>query len=339
MKVQSVSRWALPIACLFWGISSLFAQEGKISGYIFSDYFYEFSHPNATTAALNRNGFQFRRAYFTYDRDLSEKFTVRFRLEMNSPDLTRVQDFGASSTLTPYIKHAYLRWNNFLPLSKLSFGLVGTPTFNLSEEVWGYRSVEKTVMDLRSIAPSSDLGMALEGKLSSAGVLNYTIFVANGTGTRSETDKNKRIYVNVPIKIQGGFSLVPYFDYEGGDDGKSKRAMAFFAGVQKPSFHGGVELFQKVSNKALANNQNRTESGFSIFGAVKALEKIKLFGRYDRYDPNSDLNDDGNALVIAGLDFAADKNVNIMPNVRIESYQVSGLDVNTVGALTLFFRF
>jgi hypothetical protein len=339
MKAQTAKWWAMPIACLLLCFSNLVAQEGKISGYIFGDYFYEFSHPNAATDKLNRNGFQFRRAYFTYDRDLSEKFSVRFRLEMNSPDLTKVQDFGTSTTLAPFIKHAYLRWNNFIPQSRMLFGLVGTPTFNLSEEVWGYRSVEKTVMDLRGIAPSSDLGLALEGKLAKSGVLNYTIVVANGTGTRSETDKNKRVYVNAPIKIQGGFSLVPYFDYEGGNDGRDKNVLALFAGLQKPRFHGGVEVFQKKSNKALANNQDRTENGFSIFGAVKAAEKVKLFGRFDKYDPNTDVDENGISLILAGLDFAADKNVNIIPNVRIESYQASSADANTIGQVTFYFRF
>lgn len=339
MKVQTAKWWAMPIAGLVLCFSSLAAQEGKISGYIFGDYFYEFSHPNAATDDLNRNGFQFRRAYFTYDRDLSEKFSVRFRLEMNSPDLTRIQNFGASTTLAPFIKHAYLRWNNFIPQSRMLFGLVSTPAFNMSEEVWGYRAVEKTVMDLRSIVPSSDLGVALEGKLTKSGVLNYTIIVANGTGTRSETDKNKRVYVNAPIKIQGGFSVVPYFDYEGGNDGTDKNVMALFAGLQKPRFHGGVEVFQKKSNKALANNQDRTENGFSVFGAVKAAEKVKLFGRFDNYDPNTDADDDGISLIIAGLDFAADKSVNIIPNVRIESYQASGADANTIGQVTFYFRF
>jgi hypothetical protein len=339
MKAQTARWWAMPIAGVLLCFSNLMAQEGKISGYIFGDYFYELSHPNAATDDLNRNGFQFRRAYFTYDRDLSAKFAVRFRLEMNSPDLTRVQDFGTSATLAPFIKHAYLRWNNFIPQSRLLFGIVGTPTFNMSEEVWGYRAVEKTVMDLRSIAPSADLGVALEGKLSSAGVLNYTIVVANGTGTRSETDKNKRVYVNVPIKIQGGFSVVPYFDYEGGNDGRNKNVLAAFAGLQKPRFHGGVEVFQKKNNKALANDQDRTENGFSVFGAVKAAEKVKLFGRFDKYDPNTDVDDNGISLIIAGVDFLADKNVNIIPNVRIESYQASGADANTIGQVTFYFRF
>jgi hypothetical protein len=179
----------------------------------------------------------------------------------------------------------------------------------------------------------------MEGRLTESGVLNYTIFAANGTGTRSETDKNKRAYVNLPIRVPGGFSLVPYFDYEGGSDGRDKNVLALFAGLQKPRFHGGVEVFRKVSNNALANNADKTENGFSVFGAVKAAEKVKLFGRFDIYDPNIDVDDDGNRLAIAGLDFAVDKNVNIIPNVRVESYQASDTDANAIGLVTFYFRF
>lgn len=321
------------MAFLFIGISALFAQEGKISGYMFGDYLYEFSHPDSATDALNRNGFQFRRIYFTYDRDLSERFTVRFRLEMNSPD------FGKSDLLTPYLKHAFLVWSDLIPESRLYFGISSTPTWYISEDLWGYRSVEKTIMDLRKAAGSSDFGMALQGKFGKAGVLNYHLMVANGAGTKGETDKNKRVYLNVPIKIAQAYFIVPYADYEVGTNGKNKNLLAVFAGIQKPNFHGGVEVYQKTSNKALANNADKTESGFSVFGAVKAAEKVKLFARYDIYDPNTDVDDDGNNFIIAGLDFAPEKNVNFMPNVKIESYQAEGKDANVVGALTFFFKF
>jgi len=333
MKNQTIGRWIVSIVCLFIAFSDLAAQEGKISGYIFGDYFYEFSNPDATLEAQNRNGFQFRRAYFTYDRDLSEKFAVRFRLEMNSPD------FGRTDQLTPYIKHAYLRWNNLIPQSKLSFGLVSTPTWQVSEEVWGYRAVEKTIMDLRRVTGSADFGIAWEGKFTKTGALNYHVLVANGSGTRGETDQNKRVFFNVPIKIQNAYFIVPYFDYEDAANDKSKNTIALFAGLQKPRFHGGIEIYQRTSNKAVANIGDKTENGFSVFGAVKTTEKVKLLARYDVYDPNTDLDDDGNTFIIAGLDFAPEKNVNIIPNVKIENYQASGRDANTIGALTLFFRF
>jgi hypothetical protein len=291
------------------------------------------SHPDAAIDTLHRNGFQLRRVYFTYDRDLSEKFTTRFRLEMNSPAL------GRNDQLVPYIKHAYLNWRNIFTGSNLLFGLCQTPTFAESESVWGYRSIEKTIMDLRQIAGSADMGVVLQGKMGDSGVLNYQIMLANGAGVRGETDENKRVYLSVPLKFQGAYFVVPYVDYEGGDNGRDKNTLALFAGLQKPNYHGGVEVFRKNSNRALINNNDRTESGVSIFGAVKAAEKIKLFGRFDIYDPNTDLDDDGSNLIIAGLDFLADNNVNVTPNFRIENYQRAGADANTIAALTFYYRF
>lgn len=332
MKPMS-SILLLCFSILGMSFSMLSAQDGRISGYLFGDYFYEMSNPDAATDALNRNGFQFRRAYFTYDRDLSEKFTTRFRLEMNSPA------FGNNAQLVPYIKHAYLNWRNIFAGSNLLFGLCQTPTFAESEGVWGYRAIERTIMDLRQVAGSADMGLALQGKLGDSGILNYQLMFANGAGVRGETDKNKRIYLSVPLKFQSAYFIVPYIDHEGGDDGRDKNAIALFAGLQKPGFHGGVEVFRKNSNNALANNNDRTESGVSIFGAVKAAEKVKLFGRFDIYDPNTDLDDDGNTLIIAGLDFAADNNVNVMPNFRIENYQQAGAEANTIAALTFYYRF
>lgn len=333
MKFQSVLKCAVLIACLLSDFSPLFAQEGKISGYMFGDYFYEMSHPDTATDALNRNGFQFRRIYLTYDRDLSPKFSVRFRLEMNSPAL------GRNDQLVPYIKHAYLNWRNLIAGSNLLFGLCQTPTFAETENVWGYRAIEKTIMDLRQVAGSADMGVALQGKLGDSGVLNYYLMLANGAGVRAETDQNKRVYLSVPLKFQNAYFIIPYVDYEGGDDGRDKNTLALFAGLQKPGFHGGVEAFRKNSNKALANNNDRTESGVSIFGAVKAAKQVKLFGRFDIYDPNTDLDDDGNTLIIAGLDFAADNNVNVMPNLRIENYQQADVEANTIAALTFYYRF
>jgi hypothetical protein len=318
--------------------TKLAAQDGKISGYMFGDYFYELSHPDAATDEQDRNGFQFRRIYFTYDRDLSERFAVRFRLEMNSPDFNS-SDLGRTGALTPFVKHAYLSWKNLIPKSKLYFGLLATPTFSMTEEVWGYRAIEKTIMDLRQLAPSADLGASLQGSLDQSGVMNYNIMFGNGAGTRSESDQHKRVYVGAPLKFQNAYFLVPYFDYEGGDEGRSKNLIALFAGIQKPRFHGGVEIFQKTNNKALANDQDRTEFGASFFGAIQALEKVKLFGRFDIYDPNTDTDNDGNTLIIAGLDFAPEKNINLMPNLKVEGYQAEGADAIVVGALTLFYKF
>ena len=78
------------VAALAAGLGSASAQ-GKFSGYMFGDYFYNiardtsFRHAGVPGAAVggqkDLQAFQFRRIYFTYDNDISETFTSRFRLE------------------------------------------------------------------------------------------------------------------------------------------------------------------------------------------------------------------------------------------------------------------
>lgn len=312
--------------------SCLFSQERRISSEIFCDYFYEFSHPDSATDALERNGFRFTRLYFTYDHNLSENFAARFRLEMNSPD------FGKAEQIVPFVKHAYLRWEDVIPQGRLFFGLSSTPTWNISEAVWGYRSVEKTIMDLRKAASAADLGLALQGRIGRSGVLNYHVMAANGTGTKGETDKNKKLYLNLSIEIEKSYLIVPYFDYESGLAGNNKHTIALFAGVRRPNVHGGVEVFWKTSSKALDGNRDRTESGLSVFGAIKAAREVKVFGRLDRYDPDTKVAANASTFLIAGVDVAPAEDVNVIPNLKVERYQAAGRRANIVAALTFFYR-
>lgn len=302
-------------------------SEGKVSGYMFGDYYYQFSNPDTS---VNYNGFQFRRIYFNYDNGLSETFAVRFRMELKSEE---------GKNITPFIKNAYLAWKNLIPNSTIYFGAQGTPTKAVSEKIWGYRSVEKTITDLRGAASSSDLGIGIKGKLSESGTLSYHILVANGEGKKGEDNQYKKVYLSIPVKLAGNFDIVPYVDYEGGDNDMTKLMYAAFVGYKDESFQGGVELFQKTHAKAAAKGNDLISNGVSVFGSVKVAENIRAFGRFDIFDENTDVDNDANNYIVAGFDVEIEKGVNLIPNIKIESYEMSGLDPLAVGSLTFFYRF
>ena len=78
---------------LFVLISTVLPQ-GKFTGYIFGDYYYNAVRDTAIAQLKNvangglkdLNGFNIRRAYLTYDNDISCCFTSRFRLEMTDKE-------------------------------------------------------------------------------------------------------------------------------------------------------------------------------------------------------------------------------------------------------------
>lgn len=129
-------RRLIAIATVLCGLSTAgVAQEAvKFSGYLFGDYFYVSQNHNKDLEG--RNGFWIRQIHFICDRAIAENFAARLRFAMAHPG-----NFTAGKAV-PFVKDAYLKWN--LGAHQLYVGISPTPTFQVIEQIWGYRSVEKT---------------------------------------------------------------------------------------------------------------------------------------------------------------------------------------------------
>lgn len=359
---------------LVW-VGSLVAQEktftpsGKFSGLMFGDYYYNFSRdasfggtaPSNAAVSSSAPGptamqaFQFRRVYFTYDYDIAEQFTTRFRLEVDQGS-----DVLTSGKIGGYVKDAYLMWKNVFSGSNLIFGIQPTPAYDISEGAWGYRSLEKTIMDLRGIVPSRDQGISLKGKLAGDGTVNYWLMIANNSANAPETDKYKRYYAHIQVKPLPGLQATVYVDYKAAADIKNKYnnnntvgngvlASALFVGYsQAGSFNLGFEGFMQSTSDGYDNGTalvSKSALGLSFFGSLNLQSDLVLVARYDNYDPNTDGNSVGDTrnYIIAGLDWKVAKNVSIIPNVLYESYEApktgSAPDVSLTGRLTFYYTF
>lgn len=298
------------------------AAEGKIAGYMFGDYFYHLSGP-----AEKQNGFRFQRVYFTYDLKWSDKVTGRFRLEANDAG------FGKKDKMVPYVKESSVTWKQ--AQGSLSAGLVPTLAFAFQEKVWGYRPIEKTIIDLRGKAPSVDLGVVWNRKLG--GRSSVALMLSNGNGTSAETDNDKKIALQGLTNL-GGLDAKVYADMQTQKGGADQTTLAGFVGKAGEGFHGGVEGFYRIDKKAAAG-EDLKGFGVSVFGAKPVAEGKKLFARADLYDPNRDAEDDGETLLIGGLDWALAKDLHLMPNLLVTLYQDPGKDTQILPRVTGFFEF
>lgn len=334
--------------------------QGKFSGYMFGDYYYNFKQvvPAGEAASKAAPGgtafqaFQIRRIYFAYDDNLSDKFTTRFRLEAD-PSATLI-----GSKIGVMVKDAYIAWKNIFEGSNLVFGISPSPTFDASEGAWGHRALEKTIMDLRGIAPSRDFGLSLKGKLTGDGLFNYWVMFANGKGQSPETDKYKRYYGQISIKPSGNFWGMVNFDFEDRaqvTDPTGKKVSngtttmsAFVTYAQKDVFSLGLEGFtQSTANGYLSGGSLTSKSslGVSAWATVNFNPDCQVVLRYDNFDPNTNSNAKGDArnLIIGGIDWKADKNVHIEPNIYYETYEAptggSAPDASVAGRLTVYWIF
>jgi len=349
------------------------APKGKFSGYMFGDYYYNIARDGAFSNLANAassgsapgtkgmQAFQFRRIYFAYDNDISQQFTTRFQLEADQTALLGATgDVLTSGRISVFVKDAYLKWKNVFSGSDLIFGIQPTPAYDISEAAWGYRSLEKTIMDLRGIVDSRDLGLTLRGNLAGDGTVNYWLLVGNGAGTsKLESDKYKRYYAHVQVKPATNLQATLYVDYKDAanvlDANKNSVShgtltTALFVGYAEPSNYSlGLEGFLVSQSNAYTppggSLGSKTGIGITAFGSYFIQSDLVIVGRYDCFDPNSDGNSKGDArnYIIAALDWKANKNVSIMANLLFETYEAptggTAPDASVTARLTFYYVF
>ena len=331
-----------------------FKQYGKVTGYAFGEYAYKVhadsaGRGNTQYAGLNKNynSFNFRRIYFGYDYFISENFSTQLTLAHESG----FENGGADPSLLSdtkrglYIKYANLKWKNVFHNADLVLGQQATSTFaTLSEVVWGYRSVEKTIADQRGISSSTDLGIGLFGKFDNNMNYGYDLIVANGNGSKLENNSFKKVYTslygyffNKHLILQGNYEYertqsIPYY--------QSKTLYKGFLAYTNDIITVGVEAYMQVLQNAAAKTLNGVKdtsnvNNIGISGFVRGRiikDKLNYFARYDMVNPDTKynysdkatyLNTSGNTqqqFITAGLDYTPVKNVHVIPNIWVNTY-------------------
>jgi len=354
---------------IFSSFSLIFAQEvtdkGRISGYMFGDYFYNAARdtginslPNAANGGeKDFHGLQFRRIYCAYDYKISEVFSTRFRLAYEPGSYTSDDKLGV------FIKDAYIKWADIFEGSDLIVGIQPTSIWQISEEVWGNRFLEQTIMDLRKLASSRDFAISLKGRFDSEGVFKYWIMVGNNSSSKPELDKYKRFYFHFQLTPIRQLTATLYADLKMKPDIEDPTSIsntpatvsnndlvyALFIGYkEKNKYTFGLEGFLNQGQNGMISNgslKDKTGMGISVFASYNFINELGLVGRYDYYDPNTDpgIKGDSRNWFIFSLNFQPDEKVTFSPNVVVETYESlpngRSIDASITPRITFFYTF
>lgn len=347
----------------------------RLWGYAFGDFYYN-AHADATNRGgetnyngvpTYRNAFQIRRVYLGYDYDISKRFTATLLLAsepgantgVNGTSSIQNGDNLVDNKMSFFIKNINLKWNNIWNGTNFIVGIQGTPGFaKLTESIWGYRSIEKTVADFHKESGSYDLGASLEGVFDPATKnFGYDLMIGNNSGAgllsaaSPTTGFYKMLYGDVYAKFLDKKLILDIYV----DNLRTSPATAALAGQSRTTFKGfaayttkkvtfGVEAYTtKIKNGVTNTTTNAAEDAtieaISLYarGAVYK-DKVGFFARYDNYNPDNDLivTDayKANATAIGnynpyykenfytlGLDFTPEKNIHFMPNIWLVDYK------------------
>lgn len=318
----------------------------RVHGYTFGDYFYKVSGSTAGSGQYAGFGkddqaFQLRRIYLFVDHAINSTFATQVLIEGND----KAFDPGGRHGL--FFKTAYLQWKNIFRGSNLFVGMIPTPTWSFTENLWFYRSVEKTVTDFRGFGAATDLGIGLKGRVSEQGAVNYQLMIGNGTGQRAENNRQKKIYGSLSGRIAGSFVAEVYSDYEAAANDKAVTTMRALVGYQNQTITVAAEVIGQRQNHAAPTGDDRLPLGVSLFcrASFPGTSALNGFLRLDSFDPDTKLSTDGTRerFIVVGVDYSPSTNIHLMPNVWINTYasksNVPAPDTDVLARLTALFGF
>lgn len=286
-------------------MGSVHAQEIDVGGRAYVDYFYNISAPDFTDQL---HGFRYRRLYLTTDFTLSDDFEGRARLEANDGTV------GPNGP-EPYVKDLSLTWT-YSGSHSATLGITPPPAFGAAEDVWGYRSLDKTILDLQGIVSSRDFGLRLDGPIVDDGTVRYAVMVANDSGVRPETDTYKRVYAQIEMIPTERLTFVVGSDYAGGSGphGDGVRVSAF-GGYTSDAFRIGLEAYwYRIGTRWEGGPR---DLGASLFGSLEVGPKWELVARLDRSREAGVAPVWYDTFFVGGLAYRPHPNVALIPNVRV----------------------
>jgi hypothetical protein len=230
-----------------------------------------------------------------------------------------------------------------VPNSKLYVGISGTPTWGISEKIWGYRGFRKTVLDnyknatgVSASASSADAGIALKGTVANK-LFGYHAMIGNGSHySKAENDKYKKFYLSVTVN-PSNFIIEGYVDHEKKDTDNVNITYKGLVGYMNKKFAVGTEYFIYD-----AQNKDVKMSAFSVFGRVNVTAKTTALARFDMYDPDTDNDDTETNLFVAGFDYKPVKGIHVIPNIyyfmNSKGYDAEE-DPDIMGKVTFIWQF
>jgi hypothetical protein len=374
-------------------VDTTFTPGGKFNAQFFGDLFLkmhadsigrgggQYSGGGAAAPNVPKNAydFQIRRVYLGYNYDISRSFTTEFLLAYEEGNTVAGATLDAAGERSVYMKLANIQWKNIYSNATLIFGAQATPAFALlSESIWSYRSVEKTLLDKNGIAKSADLGLGLRGTFNDAKDYGYDLLFADGTGQKLPTvtninSKNKKLYADLWAKFMDKKIVVQaYYDIQQTQDipfAKNTSAFKFFAAYATTPLTIGAEVFFQTNTHNSIDSNFSTSAhdtvssapfGFSVFVTAQLIENsLNIFARFDSFNPDNDYLTSGvkytnvsgtisnETFITAGLDWTPYKNVHVMPNIWYNGYSAKATgttgkvtsDADVVPRLTVFYKF
>jgi len=278
-------------------ITGFMFAEGKIGGVTYFDYSY----------TEESSAFNFERQYFGYGGDISDKVSYKILFDVGRTN----KKSGEDTRLVTYLKKAQVNYKS--SLGKVNFGLIGMNTYAVQESNWGYRFIEKSTIDKNEFSSTADLGVGFSKSLIDN--LNLSLLIVNGEGFKTpQGDKFQKIAFNATygesnLNKNDGYNGGLVYTTESTDTDPTTMTSVFggFAGM-------GIRIGGEYDMQTISGvNKNI----ISVSANYTVRDNIDIFARYDIYDGDTSIDNDGENYLVTGIVLTCDGGISVAPNVRM----------------------
>ena len=278
-------------------ITGFMLAEGKIGGVTYFDFI----------SSDDSTAFNFQRQYFGYGGDISDQVSFKILFDVGRSD--------SDTRLTTYLKKAQVNYKS--SFGKFNFGLIGMNTYAVQESNWGYRFIGKSAIDKNIFSSTADLGVGFSKSLIDN--LNLSLLIVNGEGFKNpQSDKFQKIAFNATygesnLIKNDGYNVGLVYTTEQTDTDPITMTSIFggFAGM-------GLRLGGEYDMQTISGvNKNIV----SVSTNYTVRDNIDVFVRYDIYDGDTSIDNDGENYLVTGIVLDCDGGISVAPNMRMTTFE------------------
>jgi len=263
-------------------------NDTSVGGKVFLDISQLDQKKNGVRTANQGVGFDVKRGYLIVNHAFNDTWSANLTTDFNYVALD-----GETQL---FVKNLYLQ-GKFSDAFVFRAGAAPMPWIPYAEGFYGYRYVDKLIVDRLSFGTTADWGLNANGKLAD-GRVDYSVSAVNGGGFRNPT-RTKRMDVEGRV----GFSpiantVIAIGGYSGtlGKETETTKALhtadrgdAMIA-YAKGNNRLGAEYFTARNWTTVLSPLEDKATGYSFWGSYGFTDKFSVFGRYDRAHPSKDLD-------------------------------------------------
>jgi hypothetical protein len=250
---------------------------------------------------INGTGADIKRAYLIIDHQFSPIYSANLTIDF-APNgiILNGGTFGSGTLMgSEAIKYAYVQ-AKYADEFIIQGGAEKTPWIPFVEDIYGYRYIDKVMIDQNKFGNSSDWGVNAHGDLGK-GLFDYSVSVVDGAGYKNPV-RSEQMDVEARANLNWhGFVLAG-----GGYWGKLSNDIQTAPPTAPPApqtatrydvllaytnsqIRAGVEYFNATDWKVVPKLTPDQSQGWSVFGSYNFTPQWALFGRYDGLDPSMKL--------------------------------------------------